>query len=126
MAAPFTVDVPGAFDSFFGGTGVMAGDPYSRHAEQQRGADELRAAWLAGTYVRRGKGHSIRLTLPSLEAVVVLAEYADACLAANSDEPDYSEVRAARAILERVGPATDGRVTYDGWAVRLDGEQVPL
>ena len=117
----FEVFVPGAFETFFSGTGVVAGDPYSSDPEQERGAAELREAWQGRTTFRRGRGYTLGLRLPSIEAAVVLAEYAEACLSANSDEPDYSEVAAARKVLERVEQATGGRVAWNGYYVTRDG-----
>jgi hypothetical protein len=118
----FTLNVPGAFHTFLSGTGAVAGNVYSDGAIE-RGARELRAAYLGSREIRRGRGYSLRLELPSVEAVVVLAEYADACLHSNyGGDMDHSEVAAARVVLERVERVTDGRVRHDGWNVTLDGE----
>jgi hypothetical protein len=120
-----TIDVPGAFECFFTGSGAYAGDPYSNDPEPEQGARDLVAAWKEAPTIRRGKGHSIRVTLPSVFAALVLAEYAEACLTSNyGGDVEQSEVRAARAVHARIEEATAGRVTYDGWNVRLDGEKV--
>jgi len=111
------IDVPGAFETYFSGTGVMAGQQYTDEPEIERGARELRVAWLAARRITRGRGYSLRLELPSDEAACVLAEYAMWCLGANADEPEYSEMDAARKVLRRVEKATDGRVRWDGWNV---------
>lgn len=127
----YDVFAPGAFDSFLSGTSVIAGEPWSTDPEQQRGADELRQAYREATTFRRGKGYVFGLRLPSIEAACVLAGYAEACIISgtavgDADERRYyaSEVAAARKVLERIEQATGGRVTYDGWGVRLDGERV--
>lgn len=121
----FVVDLPGAFEAYFSGTGVVAGDLYSTDPEQERGAAELRAAWDERESIKRGKGHSDRLTLPSVEAVVVLAEYASTCISSNyGGDLDYSEVAAARKVIARCSAATGGRVGWTGMWVMLDGEIV--
>lgn len=118
----YTIDVPGAFETYFTGSGVYAGETYTDEPEIERGAKELREAWLNGRTIRRGKGHTLRVELPSVEATVVLAEYAMWCLGVNyGGDRDYAEIAAARKTLERIEAATDGRVVYDGWNVRFDG-----
>lgn len=120
------VDIPGALDCFLDGTGAIQGQLYSDDPDQERGAQELRVAYRAARHIKRGHGYSVRVELPSIDAAVVLAEYAETCIHSNlggDDEP--SERRAAVAVLERIGKATDGRVTWDGWHVRLDGVVLP-
>lgn len=124
-SAPYEVSVPGAFETFFSGTGVVAGNRYSDNPEEERGAAELRAAWNARTVTLRGRGCSLGLVLPSIEAAVVLAEYAATCLHANhGGDPEYSEIGAARKVLERVADATGHRVAYNGFSVTVDGRRV--
>ena len=119
----YTIDVPGALVTFLDGSGAVQGDPYSQHPDSERGAQELRAAYKAASSVRRGRGYALRLELPSIDAVLVLAEYAATCLSANyGGDLDYSEARAARAVLGRAEHVTGGRVAFDGYWVRLDGE----
>lgn len=128
----FTVDIPGAFESFFTGTGAIqqAGTPgysYSDNPDMERGAIELRRAWETSTRLRRGRGHTDRVELSSVEAAIVLAEYAEVCLSSNfGGDREWSEINAARTVLARIEKATDGRVTFDGWNVYLDGERVPF
>jgi hypothetical protein len=127
MTEAFEVFVPGAFETFFSGTGVVAGDPYSQDPAMERGAKELREAWQGRTTFKRGRGRVYGLRLTSVEAAVVLAEYAEVCLMLNSQqhgENDHSEKTAARKVLERIGDATGGRVIYDGWNINLDGRRV--
>jgi hypothetical protein len=117
-----TVDVPGAFDTYFSGTGVVAGQPYSDDADTERGAQELRTAWEERRVIRRGRGYTMRLELPSTHAVLVLAEHGEWCLSRNSDEPDYSEVAAAWKVIDRCA-AADPRIVWDGYSVTLDGRR---
>jgi hypothetical protein len=118
-----TVDIPGALDCFLGGTGAMQGQLYSNDPDEERGAQELRAAYRGGRHIRRGRGYTLRVELPSIEAAVVLAEYADTCIHSNlGGDDDASERRAAVRTLERIAAATDGRVAWDGWNVLLDGQ----
>jgi len=125
MDSAFTIMVPGAFDTFLSGTGVVQGDPWSSDPEQESDAAGMRAAYVSRKVIPRGRGYSMQMALPTIGAVVVLAEYAVACLNANQyGDMDYSEMAAARKLLERCSEATGGRVSYDGWHVRLDGEVV--
>lgn len=126
MTAPpvYTVDVPGAFETFFTCTGTYVGQRYSNDPDLELGSQKLRQAWLAAKTIKRGRGHTIRLECLSAEAAVVLAEYAHWCLSANSDEPDYSEVAAARTVHQRVETATGGRVKFNGFYVTLDDTKV--
>lgn len=76
--AVVSVSVPGAFESFFTGTGVYAGQTWSDDPDEERAAQELAAAWRDARHVKRGKGKSIELMHLSLGAALVLAEYAEA------------------------------------------------
>ncbi len=116
-----TVDIPGAFDTFFTGTGCYAGQPYTSDPEMERGSRELAAAYRSARHITRGKGYTLRAELPSIEAAVVLAEHAVWCIGRNADEPEYSEMSAARKVAERVEQATEGRVVFNGWYITLDG-----
>jgi hypothetical protein len=119
------VFIPGAFETYFDGTGVVAGDPYSTDPDQERGAQELRQAWKERTTFKRGRGYLYGVRLSSIDAALVLAEYAGWCISANyGGDVDHTEVRGARTVLERVTAATSGRITYDGFNVRLDGAVV--
>lgn len=105
-----TIELPGKFDSFFSGTGVVAGDPYSDDPLLETGARLLEAAYHDRYLIRRGKGYSLRLDIGShatseeivTAALHVLWDYADSCLVANSDEPDHSEVASAKTVLARL------------------------
>lgn len=124
----FTVDLPGAFDSFFGGTGVAAGQGYSTDDDLERGARGLEAAYKTARRIRRGKGYALRLEISTVEGAAVLAAYADACLVTNAGADSYSrdhaEVAAARKVIDQVATATGGRVRHDGWNVLLDGQAI--
>lgn len=118
------IDIPGAFHTFLDGTGAVAGDLYSNDPDEERGAQELRAAYLGSTKIKRGKGYALRLDLPSVDAAVVLAEYAETCIHSNfGGDKEWSEINAARTVLERVQQATEGRVAYNGFYVTLDGQK---
>jgi len=94
--------VPGAFHCYLDGTGAVQGDIYSRDPEIERGAQELRDAYRNARRVRRGYGYSLRLDLPSPEAVQVLREYAESCVESILfGDPDAAELRAARAVITR-------------------------
>lgn len=101
------VVLPGKFVSYLSGSGLMqqAGtDPsysYDGTAAGDAAAVQCRQAIEQGVVRRSGSGTSRRVTLDRAGAEIV-ADYADACLVANSDEPDAAEVRAARTVLARL------------------------
>lgn len=99
----YTVMMPGAFDSFWTGTGVAQGQQWSDDPAEEAGARQLRRAWERAYAQRVGKGHRRMLQL-TRAAVQVLADYADACISSiegSSDEGLGSELRAARQLRER-------------------------
>lgn len=99
----YTVMMPGAFDSFWTGTGVAQGQQWSDDPVEEAGARQLRRAWERAYAQRVGKGHRRMLHLTAA-AVQVLADYADACISSiegSSDEGLGSELRAARQLRER-------------------------
>lgn len=102
-----TIDMPGAFETFWTGTGVAQGQVYVDDDEAlEAGAKELRHAYDVGKSIRRGRGYSMRLTLTTPEAVEVLRDYADVCISSNlGGDVDYAEVRAARALVVRCNAA---------------------
>ena len=122
--ATFEISMPGAFITFWTGTGVVSGDPYSDDPDEERGARELREAWLACRSVKRGRGLSYKLTLPSPDAVLVLLGYAATCIMLNetgSDEPDHSELGAARKVFARCEQALERagyRVVMEGYGYK--------
>jgi len=123
--ATYIVDMPGAFDGYFSGTGVAQGEGYSMNADLERGGRELEAAYKSSRRIKRGKGYSLRLALPSVEAAQVLAEYAETCITVNlGGGDDHSEIRASHAVLEWIAQATDGRVRWTGYYLEVDGERV--
>lgn len=96
------LDLPGAFDSYFSGSSVGQGQVETAGYPR---AKETYEAYKRATRFRRGKGYIVRLVIPKDVAQGVLYtmwEYCDACLVANSDEPQYSEVSAAKRLLERI------------------------
>ena len=99
----YVIDMPGAFVTYWTGTGVAQGQEWSSVPEEEAGARELRAAFDNCETLKRGFGFTHRLTLRSREAVVVLCEYAETCVSINesvgSDEREYAELRAARKII---------------------------
>lgn len=117
----FTIDMPGAFDSYFSGTGIGQGQDLEDNADRA-----LYDAYRNATRIRSGKGYRLRMTV-DLDGAASLAEYCDFCIGANSQtygENINSELQAARKLLERIEDATGGRVRHDGWNVLLDGERI--
>jgi len=116
---------PGAFETFFSGTGVVAGEPFSDDPVEQAAAEQVRQAYRESTSFKRGKGYLFGLRLESVEAVAIVASYADWCIHSNyGGEVEHTEVRAARKVLERAEKITGGRVKHDGFSVLLDGKRV--
>ena len=109
----YTIDMPGAFECFWTGTGVAQGQRYSDDADLERGALELKLAYEQGQVIPRGKGRSIRLTLPSEEAVQVLWEYAAVLLDSNlGGDQEHTEMRAARNVMARCVKAVGKELTW--------------
>lgn len=102
---PLVIDMPGAFETFWTGTGVAQGQPWSTVPEEEAGARELLAAWNNRRTIKRGFGVTHRLILRSREAVMCLCEYAEANVNINqqgsAEEREYAELRAARRIIEQ-------------------------
>ena len=117
----YTIDVPGAFDSYFSGTGIGQGQELESESDRA-----FYAAYRGAKTIRSGKGYRLRMAV-DLDGAATLAEYADFCIGANSQtygENNGSELAAARTLLERIEATTEGRVRYDGWSVLLDGERI--
>lgn len=96
------LDLPGKFDVFFSGSSVGQGQVENSGYPRARETYEL---YKSATHFKRGKGYSTRMFVPKEVAQGVLYtlwQYADSCIVANSDEPDYSEVGAAKKVLERI------------------------
>lgn len=88
------VDLPGKFDSWFSGTGLIQGEPISQQSDDPHynaAAQLVKAAYDASRYIKRGKdGYTLRLTLTGerglvIDALAYLADYGDYCMVANSD-----------------------------------------
>lgn len=95
-----TINLPGAFDSWFSGTGVAQGN-----TGEDNSLVLLAEAYRAAVRIKRGRGYSLRLSLPENaeereDLLHALRDYADYCLVANSDEPNHSEVAAARKVYQ--------------------------
>lgn len=102
-----TIDLPGKFDGFLEGTSEIAGE---------NGKTPLYVAYKAARYIRRGKGHTVRLSFSAddvesvREALLVLREYAESCIDCNQDllsDPDTrgevaGEVAGAKVVITRV------------------------
>jgi len=104
--APVTVDVPGAFHTFLSGTGGAQGED---------GETPFFLAYCTARRVARGRGYTLRLTVPASDAREVLGDlivYAEACISANQDqvhEPGArSELAAAHKVLDRCLTAQRG------------------
>ena len=117
LSATLTVDMPGAMSTWWSGTGVIAGERYSDSPAEQAGAEEIARAWRERQVIRRGKGHSLRLTVSDPHALGVLADYAETLISINEGgDMDHSEVRAARTLIERI----EAELARNGWRlVRL-------
>jgi hypothetical protein len=89
------IGIPGKFMSYLEGSSLL-----------QSPTDPLDVACrdvLRSSIVRRhGKGSYVLAVFPSPEVAGVVADYADACIEANRDEPDFAEVRSARLVLARL------------------------
>jgi hypothetical protein len=97
---PFAViDMPGAFETYWTGSGVMAGEPYSADEDMEVGARLAAGAFRYGKTIKRGMGCSIRMKLYTREAVEVLLDYAETCATANrGGDMEWSEYRAALSL----------------------------
>lgn len=100
--AVLTVDIPGAFTEWFEGSGVMQ-DTDDKLDDPSRA---LRQAYNNARTIKRGRSFTVRLSTTDPYALWVLAEYADTVVQGGADA-DYtpSEIRAARAVIERVQAA---------------------
>lgn len=99
-----TIDVPGAFDQFLGGTSEVEGD---------YGDTPFRLVYKAAVRITRGRGYSRRLKFPvadAREVVRVLRMYAEACINSNRDQAGQrgvrTEVEAANTVLTRCDELT--------------------
>jgi hypothetical protein len=102
----YTIDVPGSVTSYLSGSSAVQGQPYSEDPEIERGAQELCTAYGTARRISRGRGFSLRLELPSREAVIVLDEYAEMCIESNLyGDPEPAELRAARQLRVRCAEA---------------------
>lgn len=110
------IDMPGAFDSFFSLSGVGQGIVGLRESGYP-GAPGLYKAYQESTRITRGKGYSLRLTIPRDEhthdVLDCLRDYADTCAKVNEDNAygtgldpadrndAYGEMMAGRKTRER-------------------------
>lgn len=109
-----TVDVPGAFDSFFSGTGVGQG----QLIEDDLSLVALHTAYRTSRRIgRSARGYRLRFSFTDnslgRQAIEALIEYADACVVANADtvadrlaDPSdrasaRTETAAARTVIAR-------------------------
>lgn len=96
-----TVALPGGFCNYFDGTGLAQG--------QDDGDPECkitREAYEDGTIRRYGlHAYTTTITTSSLTVLNILEEYTEYCLDSNADDPDPSEVKAARKAAERIQAA---------------------
>lgn len=95
MSRTVEIKIPGAFDSWFEGTGLLQGQD-----DSEPDIKATRLAWEAGRLVNVGRGHYTVVTATE-EVLRVLAEYGEYCLDANADEPEHSEIVAARKVIKR-------------------------
>lgn len=107
----FVIDMPGAFHAFFDGTGLAQGDRWSDDDEEELDAEALREAWRNRQTIKRGRGYSLRLVVPSAGAVAILRDYAETCVASNrgSGEPNGTEITAANILIARCDAAVGQR-----------------
>lgn len=114
----FGIDLPGKFDSFLSGSSVAySGDGYSDDPLLQAGAESLHTLYRAARRVKIGKGYAVRLMFDgkayrAYNMLLVLDDYADSCVVANSDavgegDPEdraaaRAETAAARKVRERI------------------------
>lgn len=89
------VDIPGKFLGYLDGTSMMQQPDTPLDAE-------CRDAICRGTNRRSGRGIRRRVIFDRNEVAGVLADYADICIVANSDDGDPAEARAARIVLDRL------------------------
>jgi hypothetical protein len=117
------VDMPGAFDSFFSGSGVAQGERYSEEGSLLTiGGRLLTEAYQAAGRVKRGRGYIVPLRLSGAAEVVraaleVLIDYAETCVVIagdtvedrSADPQDRADARteaaAARRTIERAKAA---------------------
>jgi hypothetical protein len=94
-----TIKIPGAFDAWFEGTGLAQG--------QDNSDPECKAtydAYVNRREIRAGRGYYLVIEA-NATVLKILAEYADYCLDANTDEPVASEIKGARTVIARVQAA---------------------
>lgn len=112
-----TIDLPGKFDSFFSGSSVGQGQTDMK-VSGYPGAPGLYKAYTEARHIKRGKGYSLRLTIPvdehTRDVLDCLWDYADTCAVVNQDaaydstgSPEdrndaYGEMVAGRKVCERV------------------------
>jgi hypothetical protein len=114
-----TIDLPGKFDNFFSGSSVGQGQFDGSYP----GGECLYKAYMESKRITRGKGYSLRLTIPvdehTRDVLDCLRDYGETCISANKDstgsdnEPEvrsdaYGEIAAGRKVCERVDAALKG------------------
>lgn len=97
MEITYTVRVPGKFATWFSGTGVAQGE----NMGHDRADHELHDAWSRAFTVPAGSSATTVVTGLTKRAITSLIDYAGFCLDSNCDEPDRSEMRAARQVIAR-------------------------
>lgn len=106
-----TIDIPGAFDSFFSLSGVGQGET-SREKAGYLGAPGLYKAYTDSARINCGKGYRLRLTIPRdemIDAVLYcLWHYADTCYCVNQDNASSGDNEARTEM--RAGQTTRLRV----------------
>jgi hypothetical protein len=86
-----TIDLPGKFDGFFSGSSVAQEslEKLTVDAGGYAGSVGLRKVYDAARRITRGKGYSLRLTIPrdenAADIIECLRDYADTCATVNED-----------------------------------------
>ncbi|THA72509.1 hypothetical protein E6R60_26630 [Streptomyces sp. A0642] len=94
-----TVNLPGAFCNWFGGTSIASGDD-----DSDATCKAARIAYESGRTIKAGSGYYTRITATA-PVLRLLAEYAGYCLEANGDESNSAEIAAATKVIERTRTA---------------------
>src|SRR6187402_668630 len=79
MPEPY-IDLPGAFVSFFSGTGVAQGQ-----TDDDPALETLYRAYLNGRRINRGRGYTLMVTIETIAVLDRVRDYAEACVVANAD-----------------------------------------
>lgn len=91
------INIPGKFCDWFEGTNLASGaddvDPECK---------ETRIAYEEGKIVKSANGGYYIRVLATATVLKVLNEYASSCLEVNVDDPQKSEIEAARKVKRRV------------------------